>query len=50
MTCTVCTGAGSILAKQFPLEFWSCPKCGGSGVSVQFGPVFINHKVRRMSQ
>lgn len=47
MTCTVCLGSGSILARQWPVEFWNCPKCGGAGVSVQHGPVYINNKQRR---
>lgn len=37
MICTVCHGAGSVLARQWPLEWWTCPKCGGAGVSIMYG-------------
>lgn len=44
MTCTLCQGSGSLLARQWPVELWPCPKCCGAGVSVQHGPAVIHAK------
>lgn len=42
MICHVspCNGAGWIVArrKDGRLEWWPCPACGGTGVTVQYGP------------
>lgn len=42
--CRVCAGAGSIMSRGFPLEWWSCPCCGGAGVKIQFGPATIGER------
>jgi DnaJ-class molecular chaperone len=48
MTCKLCRGSGNLVhfEEGRPI-YWTCPCCGGSGVSVQHGPAMIGPGTRR---
>lgn len=41
--CPVCRGAGNIVTTARGIEVWPCV-CGGSGVTVQYGPSHFRRK------
>jgi DnaJ-class molecular chaperone len=41
MTCTLCKGSGALFDHDGTPLLWTCPKCGGCGAQVQYGPRFI---------
>ena len=46
--CPICRGSGSLLGA--PLQWWTCPCCGGAGVRIMFGPPAIRTHARAMNR